>query len=236
MQVGRLLASSSRAYPSDGDVRLPAALIVVRRDVALRAPDGLDHRLAWFVDSIARLSLPRIPSPIPASVASMPARSELAAPGCVWSSSSREALELLERAVVVGLGPRATQLVPAGASTPVFRTNSLPTPELSGIFPVGVALARAHDDQSLARRRPRVIDAERDELSEAQPGRGRMRNRGPRVQPRPPTLAERQPRGEQAQRGPTTVGEQGRRVVRCQEGSSRMTGIGSVPRPSAQQE
>ena len=54
--------------PSDGVARLTAALTVVRRDVALRAPDGLDHRLASFVDSSVCLSVPRIPSPITASV------------------------------------------------------------------------------------------------------------------------------------------------------------------------
>ncbi len=134
MQVGRPLASSSRAYPSDGDARLTAALTVVRRDVALRAPDGLDRRLAWFVDSTVRLSLPRIPSPITASVASMPSRSELAAPGCVWSSSSARRWSCSSaRWWSVSAHARRAQLVPAGAPTPVFRTNSLPTPELTGI-------------------------------------------------------------------------------------------------------
>ncbi len=160
----------------------------------------LDHRLTWFVDVTVRLSLPRIPSPITASVASMPSRSEPAAPGCVrWGSSARRSSCSSARWSVSAHARRA-QLVPAGPLPRFsFRTNSLPTPEWD--LPVGVTLARAHDDQSLARRRPRVIDAERDELSEAQPGRCRMRNRG-----RASSLGRRRlPNGKPAGRKPNGV-------------------------------
>ena len=58
-----------------------------------------------LVDWSVSLSLPVIPSRVTVSVSSIPSRSDAAAPGSSTVELDREPVELLERTIVVSLGP-----------------------------------------------------------------------------------------------------------------------------------